>query len=137
MNWEPGEEGDFLRWDRFPIVEARFSRGGKWVAFTMASRPHARISVAPAGDTADTSWIELTADDVSSSSPAWSADGNRIYFLQQCQGSRCIWARRFDPRHGQPAGEPFPVRHFHHARWSLLPGADPQNVGLVAARDKL
>ena len=33
--------------------------------------------------------------------------------------------------------EPFAVRHFHHARYSLLGGIDQQNVGLAAARDKL
>ena len=136
LDTQSGEEREFLRDERFPIVEARFSPDDKWVAFTLASRPHPRIHIVPV-ETPGPPWIAVTASDVSAASPAWSADTNQIYFLAQCQGFRCIWARRLDPHRKQPQGEPFPVRHFQNARYSLLGGIDPQNVGLVSARDKL
>jgi Tol biopolymer transport system component len=132
---ETGHEREFLRGDRFPIVEARFSPDGKWVAYTLAARPHPQIFVVAVE--APEQPIEVTPDTSSAVSPAWSADGNQLYFLTPCQGFRCIWARRLEPQRKKPLGEPFPVRHFHHARYGLTSGIDPQNVGLVAARDKL
>jgi dipeptidyl aminopeptidase/acylaminoacyl peptidase len=133
LETENGREREFLRDDRFPIVEARFSPDGKWVAFTLAARPHSQIFVVPVD--APEQRTEVTAGIAGAGSPAWAADGGQLYFLTECQGFRCIWARRLDA-HRKPQGEPFPIRHFHHAR-HLLSGIDPQNVGLVAARDKL
>jgi len=125
-----------LRDDRFPIVEARFSPDDKWIAFTLLSRPHPQIFVVPVLG-ADATRIAVTDDDVSAGSPAWSADGRQIYYLTACQGSRCIWARRLDPSSRKPSGEAFAVRHFHGARFSLVSGIEGQNVGLVAAGDRL
>jgi hypothetical protein len=130
-----GRDRELLRDERFPIVEARFSPDDKWIAFTLAARPYPQIFITPIE--ADQARMAVTAADASAGSPAWSADGNQLYYLAPCQGFRCIWARRLDPHRKTPLGEPFAVRHFHHARYSLLGGIDPQNVGLVAARDKL
>jgi hypothetical protein len=81
--------------------------------------------------------IAVTEETTSAGSPAWSTNGNQIFYQTPCQGFRCIWARRLDARSKQPQGAPFAVRHFHHARYSLLGGIDPQNVGLSASADKL
>lgn len=131
-----GRDRELLRDERFAVIEARFSPDDKWVAYTVTSRPHPQIFAVPISAT-DATRVPVTSSDVSAGSPAWSSDGNQIYYLTPCQGFRCIWARRFDLRRGKPEGEPFAVRHFHHARYSLLGGIDPQNAGLVSARDKL
>ncbi len=67
----------------------------------------------------------------------WSADGNRIYFLSDRDGSRCIWARDLDAKKKRPRGEMYPVLHLHAPPFSL---ASIPNTGLVsvcAVRDKL
>jgi Tol biopolymer transport system component len=131
-----GRDRELLRDDRYPIVEAHFSPDDKWIAFTLLSRPRSQIFVVPLAS-ADSPRVAVTEDDTIAGSPAWSANGSQIYYLRPCQGFRCIWARRLDPRNKKPLGEPFAVRHFHGARYSLLGGIEPQNVGLVAAGDKL
>jgi dipeptidyl aminopeptidase/acylaminoacyl peptidase len=136
LDTETGRDRELLRDERFPIVEASFSPDDKWIAFTLASRPYAQIFIVPA-EAADDVRVAVTAAGSSAGSPAWSADGNQLYYLTPCQGFRCIWTRRLDPRSRKPAGEPFALRHFHHARYSLIGGVDAQNVGLAAARDKL
>jgi Tol biopolymer transport system component len=135
LNTGTGDDRDLLRDDRWPIFEARFSPDAKWVAFTRASRPHSQIFLAPLDS--PESRTEVTDVELSASAPAWSADGSRLYFVKQCQGFRCIWVRRLDARRKQPQGDAAPVRHFHHARYSLLNSVDPQNGGLAVARDKL
>ena len=135
LNTENGDDRDFLRDDNAPVLEARFSPDGKWVAFTLAVRPHPQIFIVSAAEPHER--IAVTEEDVSAGSPAWSPNGNQIYYLTQCQGFRCIWARRLDARSKHPQGDPFAIRHFHHARYSLLSGIDPQNVGLAVAGDKL
>jgi dipeptidyl aminopeptidase/acylaminoacyl peptidase len=131
-----GRDRELLRDDRYPIVEARFSPDDKWIAFTVAAPRHPQIFVASL-QVGDAGRFELTGVDASAGSPAWSADGNQIYYLQSCQGFRCIWARRLDPRTHKPQGDAFAVRHFHQARYSLMNGIDPQNVGLAAAGGRL
>ena len=51
--------------------------------------------------------------------PAWSPNGELLYFLSDRDGFRCIWARRLNGASKQPAGDAFAVLHFHRARRSL------------------
>jgi Tol biopolymer transport system component len=132
-----GHDQDLLRDERFPVAEARFSPDDKWIAFTLLSPSHPGIFIVPLAAAPDSARIAVTAEDSSAGSPAWSADGTQIYFLNSCQGFRCIWARRLDARSKKPLGEAFAIRHFHGARYSLLGGIDPQNVGLAAAGGRL
>ena len=135
LNVETGQEREFLRDDAWSIVDASFSPDSKRVVFTVLSRPDAQIFVAEV-DTPEQR-TAVSPDRVSAVAPAWAPDGRRIYFVTRCQGFRCIWARRFEPRQKQPAGDAFPVRHFHHARHSLVSAVEPRNISLAAAGGKL
>jgi Tol biopolymer transport system component len=134
LNPESGDEREILA-DEVVLSEARLSPDGKWVAFTRLARPTAQIFVAALE--APEQRMEVTPEDVRSGSPAWAPDGRQIYFLTQCHGFRCIWARRLDARKGVLQGAAFPVRHFHHVRYQLLGAIDPQNVGLAVTRGQL
>jgi Tol biopolymer transport system component len=58
-------------------------------------------------------WISVTSLDHFDAGPKWSPEGNMLYFTSDRDGSTCLWAVRLHPVTKQPAGEPFPVRHFH------------------------
>jgi Tol biopolymer transport system component len=121
----------------------RFSPDGRWIAFHADVGPHVRrIMVTryrgevehPVGD-----WITTTPDMAINQEPCWSPDGNRLYFLTERDGFRCIAVQRLDPSSKQPVGPPFTVHHLHSARRSmtLLGGQKLAQVGLSIAGDKL
>ena len=64
-------------------------------------------------------WIAVTDGSSEEMEPAWSPNGELLYFLSDRDGFRCIWARRLHGAGKQPAGDAFAVRHFHRARRSL------------------
>jgi Tol biopolymer transport system component len=106
------------------LSSARLSRDGKWVAFhaLQNSTNSARVWIAPvtgAAPAPQTEWISITDGTTLERDPAWSADGRFLYFISERDGYRCIWARPLDPATKKPAGEPFAIRHFHSARFSL------------------
>jgi hypothetical protein len=57
--------------------------------------------------------------------PRFSPDGRLLYFTSERDGYRCLWARRLNPKTGEPEGAPFAVYHGHSSRRSML------NVGLT------
>jgi Tol biopolymer transport system component len=69
--------------------------------------------------------------------PRWSADGNRIYFLSDRDGFRCIWARDLDPKTKTPVGSIRPMLHLHNSRLSLLHVANTGDVGISPVGEKL
>jgi hypothetical protein len=80
-------------------------------------------------------WIQITKGDALDTIPEFSPDGNIVYFLSERDGRRCIWAQRLDATK-HPAGEPFPVQHFHSARLSPIYNPTGSNECAVA-RDKI
>lgn len=60
-------------------------------------------------------WHDMAPDDRGRAA-GWSPDGRLVYLLLERDGSRCLYARPVDPDSGRPAGEIFPVYHFHDAR---------------------
>jgi Tol biopolymer transport system component len=106
------------------LSSSRFSRDGKWIAFHALRNANntAQIWIAPAGPAMpapQTEWIAVTDGSALERDPAWSPDGRFLYFVTERDGFRCIWARPLNPVTKRPSGEPFAVRHFHSARFSL------------------
>jgi Tol biopolymer transport system component len=123
------------------ISEPHPSPDGKWIAFHTIKAPSGRqIFVAPFRETDPVrprEWIAVTGGVHNDRNAHWSPDGRLLYFLSERDGFRCVWAQRLDVVTRKPRGEPFAVRHFHHARHSLMHGANPGDIGLSIAKDRL
>jgi Tol biopolymer transport system component len=103
------------------LMQARFSADGRWIAFVARKNSgQSQIFVAPFRGEApspESTWTAVTGGDSWDTAPNWSPDGGLIYYTSGRDGFRCVWARRLDAAR-RPAGEPFPVFHFHTARRS-------------------
>jgi hypothetical protein len=66
----------------------------------------------------------------------WSRDNNRLYFLSERDGFRCIWGQSLDPVTKRPAGPPF-AYHLHQARRSLMSADEVRKIGLSVAGDRI
>jgi Tol biopolymer transport system component len=83
------------------------------------------------------SWISVTDGSALDREPKWSTDGNRIYFLSDRDGFRCIWARNLDAKTKQPLESIYPVVHLHDSHLSLLHIPNTGNVSICPVGDKL
>ncbi|MGD0776818.1 MAG: protein kinase [Candidatus Solibacter sp.] len=105
------------------LTDGRFSPDGKWMAFHARTKEtSAQVFVAPIDGPLPAPrarWIAVTDGASEEMEPAWSPNGELLYFLSDRDGFRCIWARRLNGATKQPAGEAFAVLHFHRARRSL------------------
>lgn len=105
------------------LTAGRFSPDGKWMAFHARSKKTtAQIFVVPVDGAVPVPrprWIAITDGGSEELEPAWSPNGELLYFLSDRDGFRCIWARRLNGAGKLPIGDAFAVRHFHRARRSL------------------
>ena len=105
------------------LTDGRFSPDSKWMAFhARTKQTTAQVFVVPIDGVLPVprqQWIAVTDGDSEEMEPAWSPNGELLYFLSDRDGFRCIWARRLNVAGKQPAGAAFAVRHFHRARRSL------------------
>jgi Tol biopolymer transport system component len=124
------------------------SPDGSWLTFHTAEdtrspekriRGKRQVFIAPyTGQWAPTSsWIAITDGQALDREAKWSADGNRIYFLSDRDGFRCIWARNLDPKTKHPAGSIYPVLHFHNASRSLLQIPNTGHVSICQVGGKM
>jgi Tol biopolymer transport system component len=120
----------------YKLRSARFSPDVRWVAFHAETGPYKRrIFVARLqGETlgGESQWIPVTTGADIDIAPAWSPDGNLLYFISERDGFRCIWAQRLHPESRIVVGPPFAVQHFHSGARALLTNfrANPMQIGL-------
>jgi Tol biopolymer transport system component len=120
----------------YKLHSARFSPDDRWVAFHAETGVYTRrIFVARLqGETlgGESQWIPITAGTDLDIAPAWSPDGNLLYFISERDSFRCIWAQRLHPDSRIPVGPPFAVQHFHSGARALLKNfrANPLQIGL-------
>ena len=129
---------DWLRHPAYGLFNGRLSSDGGWVSFN--ARPNslapARVMVAKvngASVVAETDWIVVAED---GDAPAWSPDGNVLYFWSNRDGSPCLWAQHLDPTTKRPSGSLVSVHHFHSRglSWRNLYLGAPD---IAVARDKI
>ncbi len=137
------------------ILDARLSPDDRWVAFVVAApdRP-VDVFVAPVGPqpSARSSWRRIVTGRsfvgslfwlgngirplvLRPASPAWSDDGNELYYFSDRDGHMCVWAQRLEPGTKEPVGAPYAVYHLH--RPATSPAVFGKAMFLAAARDKL
>lgn len=127
----------------YVLYGGRFSADSRWIVFhaSVDRTRNLKIFVAPVRDgrgAGEGEWISITGGSKVEGEACWSPDGNLLYFLSDRDGFRCIWAQRLQPATKRPAGAPFAVQHFHHARRSLKRlGNRGGAIGMSVARDNL
>ena len=97
-----GERRECLRHPHHSVESGRLSPDGSWVAFTLNAGPDGgRLYIAPFRGLAEigaSEWIPVSDPAYSSFEPAWSPDGQVLYFLSDRDGSRDLWLQRLDSR---------------------------------------
>jgi len=130
-----------LRHPQYPLYAPKLGPQNKWVAFQMVERPTARVIYVapfrPGREVPASEWVQVTDGSVMDRNPAWSPDGNLLYFLSERDAFRCIWAQRLAPATMKPTGRPFAVAHFHNSVRSLMNIDGPGQVSLSVAPDRV
>ena len=121
-----------------PLWDFQVSSDGKWLALLESTGvDRRRIWISPCSTDVRPikgSAIGITAGDTMDAQPRWGFDGERLYYLSERDGFRCLVMRRLDPVSKHPIGEPEIVRHFHSATLSLVNLGNPGWNGLTVTR---
>ncbi|MDX2149472.1 MAG: protein kinase [Bryobacteraceae bacterium] len=108
---------------REALYSGHLSRDGSWVVFNaVKSQDATQLYVARVenGKAAPPDqWVPVSDGRSVHQGPQWAPDENRIYYLSERDGLRCVWSQRLDPTTKKPLGEPEAVRHFHEVRRSF------------------
>jgi WD40 repeat protein len=133
-----GEKTLLLEAETGLIKDPAISPDGRWISF-VHGKPDGRVAlyVAPLTDsiTPESEWSLLFDEDLYLGSPAWSPDGNRLYYLSERDGSSSIWTQKLDPESKLPNGDTQVVYRASISRRQInLP---PGNGRVAVAEDKL
>jgi Tol biopolymer transport system component len=122
---ESGRDDVLIEHPRYPVTFPRLSPDDRWLMFqTVITQRQRQIFVAPVHGwqaAPESTWIPLTNGRTPDRNAVWAPDGTLVYFLSERDGFRCFWAQQLDAKTKRPKGEPFPVQHFHQARFSQAP----------------
>jgi len=105
----------------FDLLQAHFSPDARWIVFVAQDRKDRGVSklyVMPASGGA---WIPVSDGRVFDDKPRWSSDGTMLYYLSSRGAFLNVWARRFEPRTGEPVGEPVRITSFTSGRRLISP----------------
>jgi len=118
MKIATGERQTALSYQAGNLWGSRFSPDGHWIAFTGATAVRKRIFVAPwrGAPVSEREWTQVSPEN--SGDPAWSPDGNVLYFQSKRDGFLCVWAQRLGPGK-KPSGEPIAIQHLHAAAMGI------------------
>jgi eukaryotic-like serine/threonine-protein kinase len=107
---------------RVPLLEATFDiesavlgpDGGRVAFLTRDAKGTAVLDVATIREhvTSERGSVRVAEDANFLASPAWSPDGQLLYFISERDGFRCVWAVRVE-RDGKPLAAPVAVLHSH------------------------
>jgi Tol biopolymer transport system component len=138
FNIATGEKTLLLEAGAGRISEPALSPDSRWISFILGKPDgHAAIYVAPLSKIPipGSDWILLFDEEHYLGSPAWSPDGNRLYYLSEREGSCRLWTQKLDPQTKKPDGDSEVVYHVHQDRFNLnLPRG---NATVAVAADKL
>ncbi|HKD08852.1 MAG TPA: winged helix-turn-helix domain-containing protein [Bryobacteraceae bacterium] len=140
-----------LRHPTRQVLFGRFSADNQWVSFTERIAPgRARINVAHLDGRKpipESVWIPI-AEGGSEDWANWSDDDKILYFTSGRDGYACLWGQRLDAISRRPAGEAFPVQHFHgplyygqegwsaiHGRIAIALREDAGNIWMMSRAD--
>ncbi|MCC7009582.1 MAG: PD40 domain-containing protein [Acidobacteria bacterium] len=134
-----GESGSAMRMiatdPRLNLWVPRLSPDQRWVAFLAAGVVDAPTSQVFVTGVTGGAWIPVTDGQSFDDKPRWSPDGRTIYFISSREGVLNVWARRFDPAAGRPAGQPFRVTDFSGPE-RILP-SQISRIEFAVTRDRL
>jgi Tol biopolymer transport system component len=112
-----------------------FSPDGRWLAFHETTDYYqSRVVIVPVKNDPVPSkdWIVIAEGPGANRGPAWSPQGNLLYFRSNREGPESVWAQRLDARNKRPLGQPFKVYHDDAGQWV------PWDLGnLAVAADKM
>ena len=139
---ETGQKAEFMAHSHHALRAARVSPDNEWIAFQMdRGLDGKQLYVAPfrrGAPVPESLWVAITPATGAHQEPWWSPDGQKLYYLSDADGWRCVWSQTFDRATGR-GGTARPVLHFHGASrmpLSLLP-MDPLYVGLSVSKDRI
>jgi Tol biopolymer transport system component/DNA-binding winged helix-turn-helix (wHTH) protein len=118
------------------IWNGRRSPNGSWVSFHAvrvsergASLGASHVYVMPfeGGE-----WVRVTEGRHWNGKARWSDDGSMIYFISDRTGFYNVWAVKFDPIGGKPAGEPFRISRFDSPGRMIGPGVGSMGLSFTS-----
>jgi Tol biopolymer transport system component/DNA-binding winged helix-turn-helix (wHTH) protein len=111
------------------------SPDGRWIAFRDrdGDSRRGRVAVVSARGGDPSTWTFVPGDDPTDK-PAWSGNGEVLYFLSAERGWLNVWGVRFDSRRGTAAGEPFKITNFDGPGAHILPNVRTAELSVGGGR---
>jgi eukaryotic-like serine/threonine-protein kinase len=119
------------------ILDADVSWDDRWLAVAIG-RPDGAVTleVVPLGERAASPMpaILVASSRRFVSSPRWSSDGSRLYYLADRDDFVCLWGQGLDAATKKPRGEPVAVFHAHRSPWRMN---FPRGFSFRVGRDRI